>query len=154
LLGDGHAWILLIHDSHEPANLVPIVKIRHMSYSYSTDTFKTELEYLQEIVNSQPANSETIFLKATSLTELRQICMSFKTGKAPGYDNIPMHLIKNYFQFIIHPLMHLINISLETGVFPDKLKMAKIIPIFKADDPQLFKIYRPISLLTNFSKFY
>ena len=50
--------------------------------------------------------------------------------------------------------MHLINISLETGVFPDKLKMAKIIPIFKADDPQLFKIYRPISLLTNFSKFY
>jgi hypothetical protein len=32
--------------------------------------------------------------------------------------------------------------------------MAKIIPIFKADDPQLFKNYRPISLLTNFSKFY
>ena len=67
-----------------------------------------------------PANSETIFLKPTSLTELRQI----------------------------------FNISLETGVFPDKLKMAKIIPIFKADDPQLFKNYRPISLLTNFSKFY
>ena len=61
--------------------------------------------------------------------------MSFKTGKAPGYDNsdnIPMHLIKNYFEFIVDTLMHLINISLETGVFPDKLKMAKIIPIFKA----------------------
>ena len=50
--------------------------------------------------------------------------------------------------------MQLINISLETGVFPDKLKMAKIIPIFKVDDPPLFKNYRPISLRTNFSKFY
>jgi hypothetical protein len=49
--------------------------------------------------------------------------MSFKTGKAPGYDNsdnIPMHLIKNSFEFIVDPLMHLINISLETGVCPDK----------------------------------
>jgi hypothetical protein len=103
-----------------------------------------------------PSNSETIFLKPTSLTELRQICMLFKTGGKPhaGYDNIPMHLIKNYFEFIVDPLMHLINISLETGVFLDKLKMAKIIPIFKADDPQLFKNYRPISLLTIFSKFY
>jgi hypothetical protein len=80
--------------------------------------------------------------------------MSFKTGKASGYDNIPTHLIKNYFEFIVDPLMQLINISLETGVFPDKLKMAKIIPIFKVDDPQLFKNYRPISLRTNFSKFY
>jgi hypothetical protein len=72
-----------------------------------------------------PANSETIFLKPTSLTELRHICISFKTGKAPGYDNITMHLIKNSFEFIADPLMHLIKISLETGVFPDKLKMAK-----------------------------
>jgi hypothetical protein len=65
-----------------------------------------------------------------------------------------MHVIKNSFECIVDPLMHLINISLETGVFPDKLKMAKIIPIFKADDPQLFENYRPISFLTNFSKFY
>ena len=40
------------------------------------------------------------------------------------------------------------------GVFPEKLKLAKITPIFKANDPELYKNYRPISLLSNFSKFF
>jgi hypothetical protein len=39
-------------------------------------------------------------------------------------------------------------------VFPDKLKIAKVIPVFKTDNPEYFINYRPISLLTNFSKFY
>ena len=50
-----------------------------------------------------------------------------------------MHLIKNSFEFIIVPLMNIINISLEMGVFPEKLKLAKIIPIFKAGDSGLYK---------------
>ena len=40
------------------------------------------------------------------------------------------------------------------GIFPDTLKIAKIIPIFKAGDPSFFVNYRPISLLSNFSKFF
>ena len=46
----------------------------------------------------------------------------------------------------------IVNISLLKGIFPDKLKIAKIIPIFKAEDPNFFVNYRPISLLSNFSK--
>ena len=65
-----------------------------------------------------------------------------------------MHLIKNSFEFIIVPLMNIINISLEMGTFPEKLKLAKIIPIFKAADSGLYKNYRPISLLFNFTKFF
>jgi hypothetical protein len=64
-----------------------------------------------------------------------------------------MHLIKNSFEFIIVPLMNIINLLFEMGVFPEKLKIAKIISIFKADDLELYKKYRPISLLSNFSKF-
>ena len=48
----------------------------------------------------------------------------------------------------------IINLSLLKGIFPDKLKIAKIIPIFKAEDPNFFVNYRPISLLSNFSKFF
>ena len=65
-----------------------------------------------------------------------------------------MHLIKNSFEFMIVPLMNIINLSFEMGVFPEKLKIAKIISIFKADDLELYKNYRPISLLSNFSKFF
>jgi hypothetical protein len=101
-----------------------------------------------------PANDQTIYLRPTSISELMEICSSFSSKKAPGYDNIPMILIKNSVEFIIVPLMNIISLSLETGVFPEKLKMAKVIPIFKADDPESFKNYRPISILSNFSKFF
>ena len=85
--------------------------------------------------------------------------MSFKVGKAPGIDGIPVQLIKGSFQFISEPLMHIINLSLQSGIFPDRLKTAKVVPIYKTvvpiyktDDPELFKNYRPISILSNFSK--
>ena len=44
------------------------------------------------------------------------------------------------------------QISMSTGVYPKKLKMAKIIPIFKADDNTDANNYRPISLLSNFNR--
>ena len=46
----------------------------------------------------------------------------------------------------------LINQVLNTGIFPNELKIAKVIPIFKKDDPTLLKNYRPISLLSTLSK--
>ena len=41
---------------------------------------------------------------------------------------------------------------LNTGIFPDKLIIAKVSPIFKKDDPTLFKNYKPISLLPTITK--
>ena len=46
------------------------------------------------------------------------------------------------------------NISLEKGIFPNDLKTAKVIPIFKAGDVDIFTNYRPISILSSFSKIY
>ena len=46
----------------------------------------------------------------------------------------------------------LINQVLNTGIFPDKLKIAKVNPNYKKGDPQLFETYRPISLLPTISK--
>ncbi len=80
--------------------------------------------------------------------------MSFKNGKAPGYDNLPIHIIKKSFELISEPLMLVINSSLEAGLFPDKLKVAKIIPIYKAGEVDTFTNYRPISILSSFSKIY
>ena len=46
----------------------------------------------------------------------------------------------------------IINQSLYTGIFPDLLKLAKVIPLFKKGDKLLFETYRPISLLKAISK--
>ena len=50
--------------------------------------------------------------------------------------------------------MYLINKSVETGIFPDELKIAKIVPIFKSGDKTLVSNYRPISVLRFFSKIF
>jgi hypothetical protein len=65
-----------------------------------------------------------------------------------------MNAIKLSFEFIVYPLVQIINRSISNGVFPDKLKIAKVIPVVKTDKTEYFINYRPISLLTIFSKFY
>ena len=84
----------------------------------------------------------------------RNICSKFNSGKAAGYDNTPLHVVKHSFHLISAPLVDIINLSLLKGIFPHKLKIAKVIPVYKAEDPSLFVNYRPISLLPVFSKFF
>ena len=99
-------------------------------------------------------NHPPIIQHPTDPCELGSICGMFASGKAPCYDNISMRVIKHSFHLISAPLANIINLSLQKGIFPDKLKIAKVIPIYKADDPSHFTNYRPISLLSNFSKFF
>ena len=73
-------------------------------------------------------------------------------SSAPGHDEITLNDIKPVLDTLIPPLTYVTNLSLSQGVFPDELKMAKIIPLYKANDPMSFNNYRPISLLPLFSK--
>ena len=60
--------------------------------------------------------------------------------------------MKQIVDSYIDHLTYLINISIEQGVFPDEMKLAKVLPIYKPDDVQLIQNYRPISVLPFFSK--
>ena len=73
-----------------------------------------------------------------------------KAKKSMGYDNISQILLQKSAK----PLTCIINQSLKTGVFPNNLKIAKIIPIFKTNDKYDFNNYRPISLLPSISKIF
>ena len=50
------------------------------------------------------------------------------------------------------PLMNNLSLSLKTGIFPEKIKIAKVSPIFKKGDKSILSNYRPISVLPCFSK--
>ena len=54
----------------------------------------------------------------------------------------------------MEPLTFLIISSLETGVFPSELKLARVVPIFKAGDSSTLTNYRRVSVLTFFAKFF
>ena len=69
-----------------------------------------------------------------------------------GFDNISTIFLKQIAPTIIKPLTLLINQVFNTGIFPDRLKLAKVIPVFKKGDSKLINNYRPISLLPVISK--
>ena len=59
-------------------------------------------------------------------------------------------LVKSDF---LKPLTTIINQSLHTGIFPDKLKIAKVRPLFKKGNHTLIENHRPTSFLPAFSKY-
>ena len=69
-------------------------------------------------------------------------------------NNNPMRIIKLSIDIIVEPLTEIINVSLVSGCFPDTLKIAKVLPVFKTGDPEKLENYRPISILPAFSKLY
>ena len=95
---------------------------------------------------------DSIFLAPTDPEEIYKILSNLRPKKSTGIDGISNDLLKKLSFYIKIPLSIAINKSLETGLVPDSLKIAKIIPIFKAKDKQLLTNYRPISLLPNISK--
>ena len=87
-----------------------------------------------------------------TFNEVKEAFFSLKINKSPGCDQISFNVIKNCFSELNMPLKYLFDMSLESGIFPYKLKIARVIPLHKAGDPVNISNYRPISVLPCFSK--
>jgi len=98
-------------------------------------------------------NSNSFFLTPTSPYEVEAaICTLSNTGAA-GVDSVPCKIMKQVAQFISSPLADIINISFQQGTYPDLMKIAKIIPLYKNKGSKKdSNNYRPISILSCFSK--
>ena len=86
--------------------------------------------------------------------EVTETCKSLKSRSAAGYDNISVDPVKECAQLISNRLTHIINLSIVSGVVPDELKVARVIPLFKSGDRTLFTNYRPVSVHQTFSKIF
>lgn len=71
-----------------------------------------------------------------------------------GFDRISKSLIKQVILSISRPLtaINIMNYSISTGVVLEDMKIARVTPIFLNGDPTMANNYRPISVLTSFSK--
>ena len=74
------------------------------------------------------------------------------TCKSPGADEINFNVIKHCFGELCGPLKYLFDLSLQSGVFPDLMKIAIVLPVFKTGDTADISNYCPISVLPCFSK--
>ena len=98
--------------------------------------------------------TDSIFMQPTDLAEVFAAIMSLKSNKSCGVDYIPPKIFKSSANIISEPLSQLINKAFLLGIFPDSLKIAKVVPIYKSGDKRNPSNYRPISLLTCFSKIF
>ena len=84
--------------------------------------------------------------------EVIKIIYKFNQNKSAGHDGIGNFIVKRIAKEISVPLTLIFNTSISTGIVPDELKIAKVIPIYKKDSPEVFSNYRPVSVLPCFSK--
>ena len=114
--------------SHKPTNISP-------------------MEYMKTPI------PQSILLTKVTETEVSDIIMSLKIC-SPGWDTLIAKILQIEPAFFTAPLMHVLNLSLDMGVFPRELKIAKVVPLHKGDDNNIVNNYRPISLLPILSKIY
>lgn len=97
-------------------------------------------------------NKKTMFFSPISEHDIVRIVNSLKKSNSTGLDNISTNILKANLHYVAQPLSYIFNMSLENATFPDVLKTARVIPLYKKGDKKLVENYRPISLLSVISK--
>ena len=109
-------------------------------------TPKSPLDYLSDrICNS-------LFLTQDTVVEVNDLINSLNPSTSVGPSSIPIKVLKSIGPSVSPFLALIVNQSFQSGILPDKLKIAKVIFLVKKGNPELPSNYRPISLLPIFSK--
>ena len=95
---------------------------------------------------------KSVFLMSAAESEIVFVMTGLSSNKSTDYIGLNMEIIKHVIPNIAKPLYYISNKSLLDGRFSDKMKIVKIIPIYKSDDKNLICNYIPISLLPQMSK--
>jgi Reverse transcriptase (RNA-dependent DNA polymerase) len=111
---------------------------------------KNNAEYLQNITNCPISMA----LFAATENEIFNLIIGLQDGKSSGYDKISVNTVKQCAPTLTYAITVLFNLSLETGIYPSKLKIAKVIPIHKSGSKENIANYRPISLLPVLNNFF
>ena len=109
------------------------------------------VSYKQYLTNPTDARFQ---FEEVSVDTIMQLISKLKSKDTKGHDLISNNLLKAIKHEIVKPLTFIINQSLKTGTFPDRLKVARVRPLFKKGDNQLITNYRPISILPSLSKIF
>ena len=100
---------------------------------------------------THPTSKEFKFINVNE-EEVKKVIENLKPKSSSGVDGISNKLLKLSKDIIAAPYALIINQSFTTGIYPDKLKIGKVLPIYKKEENYLFDNYRPVSLLPSLSK--
>lgn len=108
----------------------------------------------ERLIQENNVTINSFYFSPITSCELYYVINSLKNKSSPGIDGITNSVVKHLACFLVDVLSFIFNLSVETGIFPVSLKRAVVIPIFKKNDRSCLNNYRPISLLSVFSKIF
>ena len=123
-------------------------------FNCETDDPVNTFNALKEFTESKISKTEPFIINAITELEVFQMLITLNVNKSAGVDTIGPHILKLSANIISKPIAHMINLSIATGKFPEKLKVAKVTPIYKKGDKSDPGNYRPISILPTISKLF
>ena len=94
----------------------------------------------------------SLFLAPATEPEILAATMSLKPSSSAGLDGISNNCLKKFAEKFAPPLTQIINASMSSGIVPDVFKRTRTIPIHKSKSKTDINNYRPISLVSSFSK--
>ena len=123
-----------------------------VGHKLASGTPHSKLNFRTYLQGLSPANSNSFFFDPIIPAEVNNEIVSLSYNKAHGLYSFPVRILKCASHILSSPLARIMNLSVETGTFPNKLKYAKVIPVYKTGDKLECGNYRPISLLSNINK--
>jgi hypothetical protein len=97
---------------------------------------------------------ENITFRNTTTGEIETVIKNLPLKGSSGYGEVSTRILETSATFISSQLCNIINKSLSSGIIPDRLKYSIVIPVHKKGNKNNVWNYRPISLLTTFSKIF
>ena len=117
-----------------------------------SNTLPKPKQTVNAYLNKIPRCPNTMYATPTTPTEIDKIIRKLANKSSSGYDQISNQMLKWLRPVITVPLCIIYNKSLQEGCFPDKMKLAEVVPVHKGGDESISNNYRPISLLITISK--
>ena len=97
---------------------------------------------------------KSFFFNPVMASEIETEILSISLNKAHGLYSCPTRILRSVRHILSKPLADIMNKSVSQGVYPSKLKHAKVIPVYKSDNETDPGNYRPISLLSSFNRIF
>ena len=147
-----------IHRLLNPSNVnfkVDPTELNHHYTNMATQlTGQVRKEHLSDTIQNLAEHDQIIppLLKHTNTSEVRKLILNLRNDCSTGSDQIPVKFLKPVVDFIVSPITHIINNSIDKRIFPDLWKVARVCPVAKVKLPIELTDYRPISILPTLSK--
>lgn len=153
---------LIFNKTQSKSNIIKSLNYNNISTTDLKDIVHHMNDFFINVIPVQPGTLNDVgcqydikhpfLLNSCDEAEISGIILSLKSNAANGYDGISTKFLKTLCPHIVSNITKYTNEMLLTGSFPEQLKIAKVLPLYKSGNKTDPTNYRPISILPSLSK--